>query len=392
MAVREGHGFLIRTAQDSPWAGWFSGPELGWGEQIKASPSLFLRRVGDLAALFPGGARVLWDATEASPSCGPALAAVLDGALLHLPGLSLHFKEGPLSDPVEAPLSAWMHSPTAPDGDVGARWRRGHVGWVPQAGGGWSLPGIGHVPEGADGCACGALWGVATVPAPAVGHLDDHALALALEDEQARIERAMSHRVGAGAWPGAVLFQRRRAAWRLELTGGREYALSGRPWEALASDVSRLREGLEGRLRCAVAVGVSTDPRAAAALGEQAFALGLPWRGALPLPPAPPCFTPGLAADPRRACPLDSRAAFPRAIAPLLSDPPVAHLRVPAAPSREGALAFLQRLDVVPAIRWIPPDMPPPGPFTADAPWDPAASFPGADAKASQPRLFDWGE
>jgi hypothetical protein len=233
---------------------------------------------------------------------------------------------------------------------------------------------------------------VATVPAPAVGRLDALALALAMEDEQAKIERAMSHRVGAGAWPGAVLFRRRSAAWRLELTGGWEYALSGGQWEALASGVAELREGLEGRLKCAVAVGASSDALAAAVLGEQAFGLGLPWRGALALPPAQPFFTPGLAADPRRAGPLESRAAFPRPLEPLLSDPPVAHLRVPAAPSREGALAFLQRLDALPAVRWVPPDMPPPGPFLADAPWSPAASFPGADAKASQPALFDWGE
>jgi hypothetical protein len=390
--MREGNGFLIRTAQDSPWAGWFSGPDLGWEEQIKASPSLFLRRVGDLAALFPGGAHVLWDADRTAHQCDQSLAAVLEGVLLHLPGLCLHFKESQLSDPVEAPLNAWMHSLAAPDGDMGARWRKGHVGWVPQTGGGWSLPGVGHAPEGTDDCACGALWGVATVPAPAVGHLDDLALALALEDEQAKIERAMSHRVAAGAWPGAVLFQRRRAVWRLELTGGREYALSGRSWEDLAIGVSRLREALEDRLKCAVGVGVSADPAAAAALGEQALGLGLPWRGALGLPPAPSCFTPGIVADPRKASPLESRAAFPKALAPLLADPPVARLRVPAVPSQEGALAFLQRLEALPAVCWVPPDMPPPGPFVPDVPWEPAASFPGADAKASQPTLFDWSE
>jgi hypothetical protein len=386
--AREGHGFLIQTAQDSPWAGWFSASGLDWAAQMKASPSLFLRRVGELVALFPGGASIVWDLPGAGPALDRTLAAVLEGVFLHLPGLSLHFRECRISDPLDAPLNAWLHSPAAPDGDAGARWRRGQIGWVPWAPGGWSLPGVGRAPEDAADCPCGALWGVATVPAPAVRHLDAGALALAMEDEQGRVERAMSHRAGAGAWPEAIPFQRRRAAWRLALVGGREYALSGGRWGDLAADVSRLRAEIRERLKCHVAVGVSSDAGAAAALGEQAMALGLPWRGSLAMPPAHSGFTPGMGADPRRACPLEPRAALPRALAPLLSDPPVALLRVPAVPSREGALAMLQRLEAHPAVLWVPPDMPPPGPFRADAPWDPAAAFPGADAKAGQPMLF----
>ena len=387
MTIREGNGFIVQTAEDSPWAGWFSSSGMDWEEQMKASPSLFMRRVGELMSLFPGGASVVWDDRS-----GRMPAAALEAALLHLPGLSLHVRECQLSDQVEAPLNAWIHAPAPPDGDIGARWRKGHLGWVPQLQGGWSLPGIGHVPEDTDGCTCGALWGVATVPAPALRHIDAKALALALEDEQGKVERAMSHRIGAGAWPGAVLFQRRRAAWRLELTGGWEYAQVGRNWEELVSYAAGLRDSLGDKLKCAVCVGVSTDPRIAAVLGEQAFSLGLPWRDALPLPPASPSFTPGMAADPRKVSPLSSRAIYPRALATLLSDPPVTHLRVPAVPSREGALVFLQGLEALPAIRWLPPDMPPLGPFAADAPWEPAASFPGADAKASQPPLFDWGD
>jgi len=273
---------------------------------------------------------------------------------------------------------------------MGARWRRGQIGWVPQRQGGWSLPGIGRADT--EDSACGAVWGLATVPAPAVRHLDADALCTAMEDEQARVERAMSQRAGSGAWPGAIRFQRRRAVWGLALTGGWEYGLTGRPWDELASDVSRLRDGLEGRLRCTVEIGASADAGVAWALGEQAMRLGLPWRGALRLPPAPPAFSPGLAADPRKAGPLESRAGFPAAMEPLLSAPPVAHLRVPAAPSEEGARALSRRLEARSAVRWIPPGMPPPGPFCADFPWDPAASFPGADAKADQPMLFGWEE
>jgi hypothetical protein len=389
--IREGNGFLIQTALDSPWAGWFCASELDWAEQIKASPSLFLRHVGELASLFPGGVSVLWDL--AGPLLGDhAASVVLEGVLLHLPGLSLHFRDSVLSDPVEAPLNAWLHSQGPPEGAVGARWRQGHIGWVPQGQEGWSLPGLGRVPDDMGGAPFGALWGVATVPAPAVGLLDAGALAIALEGEQARVERAMSHRVEAGAWPSAVQFQRRRTAWRLELTGGWEYSLSGRAWDDFATEATKLRDALAARLKCTVEMGVSADPWVAGALGEQAMALGLPWMGALELPPAPPAFTPGMSADPRKAGPLESRATFPAELAPLLSDPPLACLRVPAVPSGQGARSFIQRLETVPAVRWIPPDMPPPGPFRSDVPWDPSEAFPGVDAKAVQPSLFDLDE
>jgi hypothetical protein len=76
----------------------------------------------------------------------------------------------------------------------------------------------------------------------------------------------------------------------------------------------------------------------------------------------------------------------------LLSDPPTSLLRVPAVPTIEGARAFVEALEATPAIRWLPPDVPPPGPFHPDIPWDPPDAFPHIKEgrNAWQPNLFDW--
>ena len=58
----------------------------------------------------------------------------------------------------------------------------------------------------------------------------------------------------------------------------------------------------------------------------------------------------------------------------------------------DGAVAaFLAGVDPMPAIRWLPPDLAPPGPFLPGLPWAPAKSYPAlADpAQRLQPRLFD---
>jgi hypothetical protein len=58
----------------------------------------------------------------------------------------------------------------------------------------------------------------------------------------------------------------------------------------------------------------------------------------------------------------------------------------------EGAVAvFLAGLEHIPAIRWLPPDLPPPGPFLPGRPWAPAKAYaPLADpAQVLQPSLFD---
>ena len=391
--IREGHGFVIQTAPDSPWSGWFSVRELDWADLIKTSPSMFLRRLGEILAVLPGGVAILWDIGEAPQQSGPSLLTTLESILLYLPGLSLHLKRPLLSDPIEAPLNAWYHSREAPDGDLAEWWRKGFIGWVPESGSGWSLPGIGYAPTDEDDCPSGMLWGDVTIPVPAVRHLDFEGLKLALEDAQARVERALSLRVNVGAWPQSITFQRRKTAWRLMLTGGWEYQISGQSWETLASDLFSLQKKLRDQLKCAVHTGISHNAIIAGILGEQAMRHGLPWRNALGLPPAPPSFTPGIFADPRKTSPLEARASLPKPLAPLLSDPPVALLRVPTAPSMEGVRAFLRSLEAAPAIRWLPREIPPPGPFHADIPWDLPETLPAvADGNTSQPRLFDWDE
>jgi hypothetical protein len=54
----------------------------------------------------------------------------------------------------------------------------------------------------------------------------------------------------------------------------------------------------------------------------------------------------------------------------------VALLRVPAIPPEAGAQALLGQIQPAPALRWMPPDLPPPGPFDPDRPWAPALVFP----------------
>ena len=118
---------------------------------------------------------------------------------------------------------------------------------------------------------------------------------------------------------------------------------------------------------------------------------GHSWRYSLAIPPASPTFTPGIASDPREPAPLESRVLFPEALAPLFSHPPVALLRLPNIPQEAPVAAFLRGVDPVPAIRWLPPEMPPPGPFSQERPWAPSSAFaPLADVtQALQPGLFD---
>ncbi|MDR0499247.1 MAG: hypothetical protein LBH03_05900 [Holophagales bacterium] len=393
MIIREGQGFVIQTAQDSPWAGWFSLQELDWLNLIRTNQSMFLRCLGEIMAALPGGISILWDTPETSQQSSSTLLTTLENILLHLPGIRLHINKPLRYDPIEVPLHTWFHSPKAPDGDLATAWCKGLIGWVPQPNSGWSLPGIGHASTDQKDCTAGMLWGEVTIPAPAVHYLEIENLKSALEETQAHIERVLSNRINVGAWPQSILFQRRRTAWRLTLTGGWEFQLTGQPWEALASDLLFLQTYLSNQLKCRIHTGINHNAIIAGILGEQAMRLGLPWRNSLSLPPEPPSFTPGIAADPRKTSPLEARASVPKPIASLLSDPPIALLRVPTLPSMKGIHTLLRSLELPPAIRWLPPDMPPPGPFHAEISWDSAAAFPAVtDGKVSQPRLFDWAE
>ena len=292
------------------------------------------------------------------------------------------------------PANTWFHAAQPPTGPMGQAWRQGWIGWVPENGPGWSLPDLGRAEEvpGAPGeIVAGGHWGELVLPLGVLGSLTGEDLAPLLGDLQAGLERNLSMRLSARAWPDAFPFLRRRTGWRIGVLGGREHQSASGSWDDVAKRLGDLAAGIAGRLKCPVQIGPCRDPELASALGHQAMREGLPWRYSLALPPASPTFTPGLAADPREAAPLASRAFYPGSLAPVLAHPPVALLRLPNMPQEASAAAFLRGLDPPPAVRWIPPDVPPPGPFMQERPWAAASAFPPlADVtQALQPALFD---
>jgi hypothetical protein len=394
MRIREGRGYLLRTGEDGPYAGWVGIRQLDLGGAIPSAPWEALRNLADLARLLPGGLALLWNAPVAwITGLAPEVRAGVWKGLGHMPGLTLHLRDEAFGPLLQEPIQAWLHASRPPTGAQGLAWRQGWLGWVPGPDTGpWSLPGLG-TPETADGddFQAGFLWGELTLPLGALDHVQPADLAAALAEAQARSEQAMSQRIGAGAWPAAFPFQRRRTGWRVALLGGREYQLAGGSWERAALLAGELKAHLEQTLRCPIHLAVSGDPVAAAALGQQAMWEDHPWRNALPLPPAPPSFTPGLGADPRDPAPVAARCAFPEPLAAVLSELPAVLLRVPAVPMEGAVHAFLSGLREIPAIRWLPPELPAPGPFQPDHPWAPAGSCPPlADTtQVLQPSLFD---
>jgi hypothetical protein len=403
MRVHEGRGFLVRTGEDAPFAGWLGARQLDAGVSIFSAPWEVLRALSDLAGLMPGGLALLWNApvvwiTDLAPE---VRAGFLKG-LGHLPGLTLHLRDEGFGALLHEPIRAWHHGPRPPAGALGLAWRQGWLGWVPEAGPAWSLPGLGVAACGSSGFAeavdteadevvPGYLWGEVVLPLGALEHLDPAELAAVLAEHQGRVEQSLSQRIGAEAWPAAFPFQRRRTGWRVALLGGREFELSGGSWERAAALAAELARHLGTALRCPIHLAASGDPAAASALGQQAMWEGLPWRNALPLPPALPSFTPGLGADPREPSPLESRAGFPGPMAQVLRELPAVLLRVPGVPMEGAVAAFLSGLGHRPAIQWLPPDLPPPGPFLPGRPWAQARAYPRlADgAQMLQPSLFD---
>ena len=399
MKIREGKGYLLRTAEDAPYAGWLGVRQLDAGASLPLAPWEALRNLADLAQLLPGGLSLLWNAPVAWISELPfEVRAGFWKGLCHLPGLTLHFRNEGLEDLnalgalIQEPLNAWYHGARPPSGQLGLAWRQGWLGWVPEAEAAWTLPATG-VSEPAQGeeLAPGFIWGELILPLGVLTHLDPADLATVLAEAQAQAERALSQRMGADAWPLAFPFQRRRTGWRVAFLGGREFQLAGGSWERAATLARELAAHLESALRCPIHLGACNDPVAAAFLGQQAMGEGLPWRNALALPPAPASFTLGLGADPREPSPLESRSTFPAPMAAVLLETPAVRLRVPAVPMEGAVASFLGGLQRVPAIRWLPPEIPPPGPFLPDSPWALAKAFPAlADAAlVTQPSLFD---
>lgn len=388
MRRQDGRGYLLFTGGDVPYAGWGGARLLDAAFPVATAPWEGLAVLAELAGLLPRGFGLLWDApAEWVAGLPPEIRAGYWKLLTHLPGLTVHLRGDGLAGFLREPARIRWHGSHPPTGELGHAWRQGWIGWVPGDESAWSLPDQGLAE---DGDPAGWLWGELVLPLGALEHLEPADLANVLAEAQARCEKAISLRMGAGAWPGAFPFQRRRTGWRVSFLGGREWQLSGVAWERAAARVQALLDHLGLALRCPIHPGVCTDPEAAAALGQQAMAEGLPWRAALPLPPAYPSFTPGLGADPRDPASLEARCGFPRPLADLLAVPAV-RLRVPAVPLEGAVAAFVAGLQNPPAIRWSPPDAQPPGPFLPERPWAEAAAFPPLldTTQVLQPSLFD---
>ncbi len=395
MRLQEGRGFLLRTGVDTPYLGWVSARQLDAVASIESAPWMAVRSLCELARLLPGGVALLWDLpAQALSHLSHESRAAFWTVVGQMPGLSLHVTDPGFAEHVENPIQGWFHQGTPPGDAMGQLWRQGWIGWIPETGNGWSLPGMGQaerVSEDSEPMLPGWLWGEVVLPLGALKDISAEELTPLLTETQAGLERNLSLRMSGKAWPGAFPFQRRRTGWRLSLVGGREYASANGEWAEAADRLGMLREGLTSTLKCPVQLGSCHDPEMASLLGHQAMREGHPWRYSLPIPPASPSFTPGLGADPRETSPLEFRAACPEALIPLLSHPPVAFLRLPNLPQEASVNAFLRGQRHPPAIRWIPPEVAPPGPFLQERPWAAASAFvPLTDVtQALQPGLFE---
>ena len=382
MLTLEGRGFLVRTGLDAPWATATGVRALDAALALRAAPWPALQILADLAGSLPGGLHLVWDAPrgwiEELP--GEARLRFLD-LLASLPRLHLHVQDAGLLEPLQAPRSVWLHGIRAPEGPAGLAWRQGRFTWVPDPPGLWSIPGFGRVapqedPDFGETIPPAHLWGEVAMPVGALAQIGPDDLVLALQGAQARLERALSHRLTQGAWHRSLPFQRRRTGWRLALLGGREYLSGGGTWEDVANTLRALVEALRDALKVSIRCGTCHELQVASLLGHQAMREGHPWRYTLPIPPATPTFSPGLGADPRDLVPLEARGAFPLALAELLEHPPLALLRVPALPLDRAVAVFVRGLQRPPAIRWLPPDLSPPGPFLPERPWHPPHLYP----------------
>lgn len=377
MTGTEGRGFLLRSAPDGPWAGWAGARFLDEGlASVHAAPGRALARLMNLVSLLPGGFGLVWDHPPAwMQALPPESRQGWWEAITAIPRLSLHLPPEIAAQLPGGAFRGWVHAPDMPEGPLGDLWRQGVVGWVPRTGPVWRLPDLGPTAPG-DEVPAGWLWGEATLALGALPALaSGEALVAAMSEAQGAAERGLAQRMASEAWVD-LPFARRAVGWRLSLVGGAEFLRAGGTWPLVLGQLRALRALLEERLRTPIHLGACSDFQVAALLGRQALREGLPWRASLPLPPAPGAFTPGLAADPRDAVPLEARTLQPPAWPDSLNHPPVALLRVPAVPPEAGAQTLLAQTQPAPALRWLPPELPPPGPFDPDRPWAPAATFP----------------
>jgi hypothetical protein len=373
----EGRGFLLRSAPDGPWAGWAGSRFLEEGlASVHAAPGRALARLMNLVSLLPGGFGLIWDHPPAwMQALPPESRQGWWEAITAIPQLSLHLGPDAALQLPGGAFRGWLHTPEMPEGSLGERWRQGVIGWVPREGAPWRLPELGVTAPG-DEVPPGWLWGEVTLVLGALPSLaSGEALVAAMSEAQGTAERGLAQRLASGAWV-ELPFSRRAVGWRLSLVGGTEFQRAGGTWPAALGQLRALKALLQERLRTPIHLGACSDLQVATLLGRQALREGHPWRASLALPPAPGAFSPGLAADPRDPVPLEARAMQPAAWPDTLDHPPIALLRVPAIPPEAGAQTLLGQIQPAPALRWLPPELPPPGRFDPDRPWAPAAAYP----------------
>ena len=395
--THEGRGFLLHTSVDTPFNGWLGVRQLNACIPIASSPWEAIRNIANLSKLMPGGLSLIWDAPMSwinDLNSDTKIGFIKSLNFIH--GLTVHINNDEFESLIQEPSSIWYHSPNPPSGLLGDAWRRGWLGWVPEYGSTWSLPGLGRTAKtitssGISNVSSGYIWGEVIIPFSALGHLDYTEIIAAISEHQGQVEYSISQRIDAEAWPTSFPFYRRRTGWRIAFLGGREFQLGGGLWENAAILAKKLAQHLETALRCPIYLASSVDLIAAIALGQQAMWEGLPWRNTLPLPPATPAFTVGFGADPRLPSPIETRSIFPLFMAKLLDEPPVINIRVPEVPTEKVVNIFLEGLESIPAINWLPPIIPPPGPFLSGSLWAPAYEYPPLldTTQIMQPSLFD---
>ena len=389
----EGRGFLLRHGLDTPYAAWITASQLDHHVPIQGAPWMLIRSLGELASVFPGGLSLLWDLPIPSFAGLPHEArAAFWSALGHMPGLTFHVRDEGFAGHLDGSVQGWFHAPVPPNGAMGLAWRQGLIGWVPEPGLAWSLPDLGRAEGPVEAPADpspGCIWGEILLPLGALSEVKAEDVATPMADAQARMERDLSLRMSSHAWPISFPFQRRSTAWRVGVLGGREFRQAGGTWEEAAERLNAFTKDLANLIRTPVFAGSSGDFLAASILGHQAMREGLPWRYSLPIPPASPTFTPGLGADPREPAPLETRAESPADLQ--LQHPPVALLRTSRVPDEAAVMTFLRGQTSLPAIRWIPGDMPLPGPHSQERPWAPLSAYPPLIdmSQALQQGLFD---
>ena len=201
--------------------------------RLLGSPS---RRWPSCPGCFPGGLALLWDLPHQSLAGLPhEVRAAFWCAVGHLPGLTLHVRDEAFAEHLEGPLQGWFHAPSAPQRAHGSGLAPGLDRLDPRNRSSTGpCPASGRAegpPETPEEVPAGSHWGELILPLGALKEVGAEDVVPFLSDIQAGIERNLSLRMSAHAWPAAFPFQRRRTGWRVAVLGGREYQAANGSWE-----------------------------------------------------------------------------------------------------------------------------------------------------------------